>query len=68
MVKERRISKPQHIMQLMREQINILRQDETLDPIQRAKAIGYLSNTTLAAYKDGELSDKVDEVLKHIKK
>lgn len=61
-VRERRISNPGHVRTLMQEQINILRQDETLDPIDRARAIAYLSNTALSAYKDGELLEKVKEV------
>jgi len=66
-VKERRINNPSHIRVLMQEQINILRQDTALDPIDKARAIAYLSNTALAAYKDGEMLKKLVEVEKLIK-
>lgn len=39
MVKERRLNKPQDVKRLMQEQINILRQDEDIDPIKRANAM-----------------------------
>ncbi|HLR02839.1 MAG TPA: hypothetical protein VK111_08885 [Virgibacillus sp.] len=61
-VKERRINHPSHVRALMQEQINVLRQDESLDPIDKARAIAYLSNTALSAYKDGDLLEKVKEV------
>lgn len=62
-VKNRRINHPSHIRSLMAEQINILRQDESLDPIDRARAIAYLSNTALSAYKDGEAADKIKKIM-----
>jgi len=60
-VRERRISHPSHVRTLMQEQINILRQDDELDPIDKARAIAYLSNTALSAYKDGELLERVKD-------
>jgi len=66
-VKERRINHPSHVRALMQEQINILRNNDELDPIDRARAIAYLSNTALSAYKDGELLEKVKEVEELIK-
>ncbi|HLR60552.1 MAG TPA: hypothetical protein VK094_08795 [Pseudogracilibacillus sp.] len=61
-VKNRRIHHPSHVRSLMQEQINILRNDDGLDPIDKARAIAYLSNTALSAYKDGELLEKVKNV------
>jgi hypothetical protein len=61
-VKNRRISKPRHIQQLMTEQINRLRQNSELDDIQRARAIAYLSTVSLTAMRDGELAEKVNEL------
>lgn len=66
LVRERRINRPQHVRVLMQEQINILRQDETLDPIERARAIAYLSNTALSAYKDGEAMEKLESIQKQL--
>lgn len=62
MIKERRINKPQHVKALMQEQINILRHDESLDTIQKAKAIAYLSNISLSAYKEGETAERLDVI------
>lgn len=61
-VKDRRISRPQHIQQLMTEQINLLRQNGELDPIQRARAIAYLSTVSLTSMRDGELEKQVKEL------
>lgn len=66
MVKERRIGKPQHIKMLMQEQINLLRANESLDPIQKAKAIGYLANTSLSAFKDGEAMEMLEKINKRL--
>jgi len=66
-VKERRINHPSHVRALMQEQINILRNDDELDPIDKARAIAYLSNTALSAYKDGDMMDKLKEVEQLIK-
>lgn len=66
MVKNRRINHPSHVKALMQEQINILRNDDSLDPIERARAIAYLSNTALSAYKDSETAEKIDKLLKEL--
>ena len=58
-VKERRISEPRHIRQLITEQINILRLDASLDPIQRARAIAYLATVSLQSMRDGEFEDRL---------
>jgi hypothetical protein len=50
----------------MQEQINILRADDELDPIERARAIAYLSNTALSAYKDGVTAEKIDKIMKQL--
>lgn len=66
MVKNRRINHPSHVRVLMQEQINLLRNDESLDPIDRARAIAYLSNTALSAYKDGEAIEKLEKIEKQL--
>jgi len=48
----------------MSEQINELRQDDSLDKIQKARAIAYLSTVSLSAYKESEAVD----ILKRIEK
>lgn len=58
-VKERRIVTATHIRQLLAEQINILRNDEELDNIDRARAIAYLSNVSLTAIKEGDLEERI---------
>lgn len=68
MVKERRLNKPQDVKRLMQEQINNLRQNEDIDPIKRANAIGYLSNVFLGAYKDGDVMQKLEEIENELKK
>ncbi|MTD31843.1 hypothetical protein [Planomicrobium sp. YIM 101495] len=64
MVKERRLNKPSDIKNLMAEQINQLRNNAELDPVQKAKAIGYLANTSLSAYKEGEGMEKLEKIQK----
>lgn len=61
-VKDRRISRPQHIQQLMTEQINLLRRNGELDPIQRARTIAYLSTVSLTAMRDGDLEKQYQEL------
>jgi len=58
-MKDRRINKPTHIKALMQEQINILRHDDGLDPIDKARAIAYLSNVALTAIKEGEFDERL---------
>lgn len=65
-IKNRRINNPDHVRRLLSEQINILRQDEALEPIEKARAIAYLSNVLLSAYKDGEAMKKIDEIQKQL--
>lgn len=66
MLKERRINNPGHVKAIIAEQINILRLDESLEPIAKAKAIAYLSNTALSAYKDGDIAERVDKIMKQL--
>lgn len=61
-IKNRRINNPDHVRRLLSEQINILRQDEALEPIEKARAIAYLSNVLLSAYKDGEAMKKIEDI------
>jgi|LSQX01.2.fsa_nt_gb hypothetical protein len=58
-IKERRLNHPRHIKTLMQEQINALRHDLELDPIQRARAIAYLASVALTAMREGELEDRL---------
>lgn len=69
-VKDRRITNPNHIRQLMNEQINLLRQDEDISTVERARAIAYLSTVSLTAIKDGDMADRIkvlEEQLKDMK-
>lgn len=66
MVKNRRLNKPQDVKALLQEQINELRQTEGLDPIQKARVIGYLSSVSLSAYKDGEIAERIDKIMKKL--
>ncbi|GGB42438.1 hypothetical protein GCM10011409_20010 [Lentibacillus populi] len=61
-MRDKRINKPQHIKALMQEQINILRRDDGLDPIDKARAIAYLSNIALTAIKDGDLEERMKRI------
>lgn len=61
-VKERRINKPHHIRALMQEQINILRRDDGIDPVEKARAIAYLSNVALTAIKDGDFDERLKAI------
>lgn len=65
----KRISKPQHIRQILSEQINILRSTKEIDKteIERARAIGYLSSIALTAIRDGELEQRMSEIEKMLK-
>lgn len=66
-VKERRISRPQHIRALMQEQLNILRCNDELDPIDKARAIGYLSNIALTSIKDGDFDERLKVIEQQLK-
>lgn len=66
MIKERRINHPSHIKAIMQEQINILRLNQNLEPMAKARTIAYLSNTALSAYKDGEMSEKIEQIMKQL--
>ncbi|MGJ9460460.1 hypothetical protein [Oceanobacillus sp. CF4.6] len=66
MMKERRINKPQHVKSLMSEQINVLRNNDDLNPIDKARSIAYLANTSLSAYKDGEAIEKLEKIQKKL--
>ncbi|MDX8045440.1 hypothetical protein SH601_05500 [Gracilibacillus sp. S3-1-1] len=61
-MKDKRINRPQHIKTLMQEQINILRRDDGLDPIDKARAIAYLSNIALTAIKDGDFDERLKAI------
>lgn len=66
-VRERRLNKPEHVRALMQEQINLLRRNDELDPIERARAIGYLSNILLTAYREGEAMEKLEAMEKMLR-
>lgn len=63
----KRITKPQHIRQLLADMLNELRQDETIDKISKARAIAYLSSVALTAMRDGELEERITEIEKKLK-
>jgi hypothetical protein len=67
-MKDKRISKPQHVRQVLSEQINILRSTEEIDKVEidRARAIGYLSSVALTAIRDGELEERLTAIEKAI--
>lgn len=60
-MKEKRVIKPQHIRQILSEQINLLRTKGTIDKaeIDKARAIGYLASIALTAMKDGDLEERI---------
>lgn len=66
---DKRINKPQHIRQIVSEQINQLRQNEYPEKadIDKARAIGYLSSVALTAMRDGELEERISAIEKSLK-
>ena len=62
-IREKRISKPQHVRQLMSEQINILRKDPEADAV-KARAIAYLASISLTAMRDSDLIDRIEALEK----
>lgn len=58
-VKERRITAPSHIRQLITEQINRLRLNDELDDIARARAIAYLSQISLQAMRSDDIEKRL---------
>jgi glutaredoxin 2 len=73
-VKDRRITKPQHIRQLITEQINLMRKIEPAnnkEAMDIARHISNLSNTSLMAMRDGEAAErlrKIEDMLEKIYK
>lgn len=65
-VKDRRITRPAHIRQLLQEQVNILRRDDSIESIDKARAIGYLSNIMLTSIKEGDFDDRLAEIEKQM--
>lgn len=66
----KRISKPQHIRQVLAQQINRLMEIEpenTKEATDIARTIGYLSNVTLTAISDGELEERMAELERLLK-
>ncbi|MFJ7953970.1 hypothetical protein ACIQZG_20935 [Lysinibacillus sp. NPDC096418] len=58
----KRISKPQHIRQVLGQQINGLLEIEpgtTKERIDIARAIAYLSSVALTAINDGEMEERI---------
>lgn len=66
-MRDKRLNKPQHIRALMTEQINILRHNDGLDPLLKARTIAYLSNTALTAIKDGDFEERLKQIEKQFK-
>lgn len=66
----KRISKAQHIRQVLAQQINKLMEIEpesTKEAIEIARALAYLSSVALTAITDGELEDRITEIEKALK-
>lgn len=66
---DKRINKPQHIRQIIGEQINQLRANDYPEKadIDKARAIGYLSSVALTAMRDGELEERITAIEKSLK-
>lgn len=66
---DKRINKPQHIRQIIGEQINKLRNNDhpEKEDIDKARAIGYLSSVALTAMRDGELEERIAAIEKSLK-
>lgn len=75
MLADKRINKPQHVKQLMNEQINRLRRRQAeagdmltiKEEIDIGRAIAYMSTVSLTAIKDGELEQRLTEIEKLLK-
>jgi len=73
-IKDRRVTKPQHIRQLLTEQINLLRKirpQNTKETLDVSRTISYLSNTALMAMRDGEAVERlqaIEDMLKELLK
>lgn len=70
---KRRLNKPQHLRNLLTEQINILRKYQDSEEltlkqqVEVCRAIAYLSSVSLTAMKDGDLEERmtlIEEALK----
>lgn len=67
-MRNKRITSPNHVRQVLSEQINRLRNDKvTSDDIDKARAIGYLSNVALTAIRDGELEQRIKALEEKLK-
>lgn len=66
-IKNKRLSKPQHVKQLINDQINEIRKDETLTSQEKAKTIGYLSNILLKSLEMGDIAEKTEYIYKRLK-
>lgn len=67
-MRNKRITSPNHVRQVLSEQINRLRKEKvTSDDIDKARAIGYLSNVALTAIRDGELEQRIKALEEKLK-
>lgn len=66
-ITNKRLSKPQHVKQLINDQINEIRKDETLSSQEKAKTIGYLSNILLKSLEMGDIAEKTEYIYKRLK-
>lgn len=67
-MRNKRITSPNHVRQVLSEQINRLRKEKvTSDDIDKARAIGYLSNVALTAIRDGELEQRIQAIENKLK-
>lgn len=63
-VKDRRLNNPNQIKAMLTEQANLIRQNDKIDPVEKARVLTYISNTALSCYREGELLERVKEVEK----
>lgn len=67
-IKERRLKTPQDIRRMLAEVVNDLREREDLDPVKKANAITYVSNTMLKAIEQGEALEILERIERELKK
>jgi hypothetical protein len=58
---------PQNVIDLLQEQIELLRRDRTTEPLAKARAIGYLAGLACRTIETGKLADRL-EMLERILK
>lgn len=62
-----RLNKPQDVRRMLSRIMNELLKNGTLDPIQKAKALGYLSSISLKAMEMSDLEERMADIEKALK-